>query len=244
MVSLQKVTRGQLEDYLRQQSSKMAMVLDDEDISAIIGEAVATLDQFLYEPRSCVFERSHMVQKNGGTFIDVTGFKIDEICNVYYSSTDNDDFIKGASLGIGFFPWLSSMYGISFIHDVIGYLIIQGNLNKISRQLGTVDDYQLWPLDADGRQLLQIRANPELFWLDFLPWLSSNDDSWFLYEFELLFLKTICRCEMFVRNAEIIAAASPLGFGKDVESQLQYWRDKKKEEIEHFTTSRTLAWLG
>lgn len=243
MVSLQRYTREQLKSYLLQQSSKMAMVVDGEDMDAVISECVAMLDQFLYEPRSVVFDNSCLVEKEGGTFVDVSSYRIDEICNIYYSSKSEGGY-GGDTLGIGFFPWLTSLYGITFLHDLTGYLILQGNLNKLKRQLGSADDYQLMPVDADGRQLLQLRTSPELFWLDFLPWLSSTAEEWYLYEFEWLYLKTICRCELFVRNAEIIAAASPLGFGKDVESQLTYWQEKKKAETEAFTTARTLAWLG
>lgn len=244
MVSLYKRERGEFLQTLKGLATKYAVILDDSDLEYVLNKAVSELDKMMYNPRQVIFDGQCLTQKEGYTLVDVTNYKIDAICNVYYSPNISDNFISDASLGVGLMPWLSSLWGLSVVSDISGYLILQGNLNMINRRMANQDDYFLMPVDSDGRQLLQIRRNPELFILEFLPHLEPKAESWYMFEHEFQFVLEYARCEMFLRNAEIMMSAQPLGFGDKVDSQINYWKEKENSVVKEFKDSQIITYIS
>lgn len=244
MVSLKKYEKSYFLQKLQSLAQKTALLLDEEEISLCIERAIGVLDENVYTPRAVLFDNKALTTKNGYTFVDVTPFKIDAICTIYYAKSGQDDILNQATLGVGLFPWLSSTFGISFLTDVEGYLILQGNLNSLNRKLGVIDDYELWPVDDNGKQFLQIRANPDLFICHYLPWLESTADSWMLFEPEYQFVLEYARCQMYLRNQEAVASAEPLGFGKEAQTMLNYWDNKAKETLKEFIDRKFIAYMG
>lgn len=244
MVSLKQYKKTEIIEKLKQIASKTAMVLDDDDIAFCLERSIGKLNEVMFDPRCVIFDNEHLTTKNGSVFVDVTSFKMDVINTVYYAKNESDNFLSSATLGIGFFPWLSSITGVSFLSDVTGYLILQGNLNALNRQLTLVDDYELWPTDSDGRQLLQIRSDPQLFICEYLPFIDSEDDSWYLYNQEYQLVLEYTRCLMYQRNQEAVASASSLGFGKDALSLVQYWEKQADKALKDFTDHTIITYRG
>lgn len=244
MVSLKKYEKSYFLNKLQSLAQKTALVLDEDDIALCLERAIGILDAEVFQPRCVLFDGKALTSKNGYTFVDVTSWRMDVICNMYYAFRGSDDIMNQATLGVGLFPWLSSTFGISFLSDVQSYLILQGNLNSLNRKLGTLDDYQLWPVDDNGKQLLQVRSNPELFICEYLPWLESTADSWYLFEPEYQFVLEYARCLMFLRNQESIASGGPLGFGKEAESLMNYWEKQADKALTEFKETRIINYLG
>jgi hypothetical protein len=217
----------------------MPLILDDSDFILQVGRAVRALDERLFNPRSIIFDDA----ANGQ--IDVSVLHIDEICAVYYSSDSSESLLGGMDLGVGVLPIVSSqMMPVSSLDSMVDYLIFKNLINSMRRKMVSTEDYTLMPLTADGRQILQVKNPGKLFWCEYLPYLSPDEDSWDLFENEYSFVYELAFCYVCHANVEAQAQASLLGVAKEAMSLVQYWETKIEKLIQAFEESSVINFVG
>ena len=231
MVSLKKYTKEQILTEGNSRFKKIASMLDKEDLEDMLQQALSWLDQAIFTPRPILFKPENIMSYNGGYFIDVSAYKIDVINNVYYASEQE-------YMGNIFFPELGIMPFISGgstinLSTISDYLALVSNLNEIRRQTEMNGDYELWPIDEQGRQLLQVKNN-NIIRVEFLPNIDRDANEWYLYDFEYAALKDVLfdMCNIF--NYEHLMSAQTLGVGKETENLAKYWQDKLEKDKKEF----------
>lgn len=231
MVSLKKYTKEQILTEGSNRFKKIARILNLTDIEDMLQQALSWLDQAIFTPRAILFKPEDVMGYNGGYFIDVSAYKIDVINNVYYASEQE-------YMGNIFFPELGIMpfiYGGSNINlsTVSDYLALVSNLNEIRRQTEMNGDYELWPIDEQGRQLLQVKNN-KIIRIEFLPNIDRDANEWYLYDFEYASLKDVFYDLANIFNYEQLMSAQTLGVGKETENLAKYWQDKLEKDKKEF----------
>lgn len=103
----------------------------------------------------------------------------------------------------------------------------------MNRQLQLDGDYELWPIDEEGRQLLQVK-NQHIIRIEFLPNIDRNATEWYLYDYEYAVLKDVLfdMCNIF--NYEQIMSAQTLGISKESTNLLDYWSKKLENDKKEF----------
>ena len=231
MVSLKKYTKEQILTEGNNRFKKIASMLDKEDLEDMLQQALSWLDQAIFTPRAILFKPEDVMNYNGGFFIDVSPYKIDVINNVYYASEQE-------YLGNIFFPELGIMpfiSGGSYINlsNVADYLSLVTNLNLIRRHTEMDGDYELWPIDEQGRQLLQVKNN-NIIRIEYLPNIDRNAEEWYLYDYEYAALKDVLfdMCNIF--NYEQLMSAQSLGVSKETTNLVEYWSKKLEADKKEF----------
>ena len=231
MVSLKKYTKEQILNEGAARFKKIARILDPTDIEDMLQQALSWLDQAIFTPRAILFKPEDVMMYNGGYFIDVSQYKIDVINNAYYASEQE-------YMGNIFFPELGIMPYISGgsqinLSSVADYLELVTNLNMIRRQTQMDGDYELWPIDEQGRQLLQVKNN-KIIRIEYLPNIDRNAEEWYLYDFEYASLKDVFYDLGNLFNYEQVMSAQVLGVGKETENLAKYWQDKLEKDKKEF----------
>lgn len=239
MVSLQKYTKDQLLTETKQRFNKIASLLDDTDYIDFIEQSVRWLDTAMYNPRTLLIKPDDFITVNGGYFVDVTAWNIDEVCNVYYGNHDQVNFMFQE---LGILPFISQSIGFTMLDNVCSYMELQTVLNLMNRQMELSYDWELFPVDEKGRQLLQVR-NVGLVRLEYLPHINATDKEWYLFDNEYRTLKRLVFAECNRQNAIIQMSASSLGVGKEASTLVDFW-DKETDKIKkEFTDSQIITYL-
>jgi len=217
----------------------MPIVLDPSDFKIQIERAVRKLDELLFNPRSVIFTNA----VNGN--LDVTALHIDEINTVYYSQDSANSLMGGLDLGLGIMPILTAQtMPLSSLESMVDYLIIKGLINSLQRKMLNTWDYVLLPMNAEGRQILQIKNPGNLFWVEYLPYLDPMWDEWEMYENEYSFVTELSYAYICHANVEITAQATMLGVGKEAATLTSYWNDKIEKIIKEFSDSTIINYIG
>ena len=232
MVSLKRYTKEQILTEGSGRFKKIASMLDKEDMEDMLQQALTWLDQAIYTPRAVLFKPEDVIGYNGGYFIDVTPYKIDVICNAYYKDTF-DEQLNTILPEIGLMPFIVGNTTFSSLSSVGDYLALRTNLNIMTRQLRLNGDCELWPVDEEGRQLLQVKNN-NIIRIEFLPNIDRDGTEWTLYDYEYGALKDVLfdLCNIF--NYEQLSSAQSLGVGKEVGTLLDYWNKKLETDKKEF----------
>lgn len=232
MVSLKKYTKEQILTEGNNRFKKIASMLDKEDLEDMLQQALSWLDQAIFTPRAVLFKPEDVMNYNGGWFIDVSNLKIDVINNAYYQDTF-DEQLNTILPEIGFMPFILGGTTFSSLSSVADYLALRKNLNIMNRQLQLDGDYELWPIDEEGRQLLQVK-NQHIIRIEFLPNIDRNATEWYLYDYEYAVLKDVLfdMCNIF--NYEQIMSAQTLGISKESTNLLDYWSKKLENDKKEF----------
>ena len=233
MNALKEVFRKELLESNRERFSKAATMLDPSDEDEQLRRAVAWLDQAMFAPRSAVVEAKDMMTYKGGTFVDVTALRIDVVNAVYYQENLADQ-TNELLPDVGIMPFLLGGSSFTSLSSVAKYLKLKTNLNLMNRQLNMDGDFELWPMDSEGRRLLQLR-NMKPTRIEFLPSLDPEAESWWLYAYEERALKDVLfdMCHLF--NAELVMSATPLGTGKEGKELADYWGKKLEADKKEFS---------
>ena len=242
MVSLKKYTKEQILNECKQRFSKIASLLDEEDYLDRLEQSITWLDQAIFAPRAIVFEPKDVISYKGGCFIDVSAYKIDVINNAYYADTF-DDQLNTILPEVGLMPYILGAQTFTSLSSVADYLALRTNLNLMSRQLEMDGDYELWPADSEGRQLLQVKNN-KIIRIEFLPSLDRAADEWTLYDFEYAALKDILfdKCNLY--NAELQLSATSLGVGKEAQTLTTYWQNKLDKDVKEFQEKALVTYIA
>lgn len=242
MISLKKYTREQILTEGNNRFKKIASLLDREDLEDMLEQSLSWLDQVIFTPRGVLFKPDDVMMYNGGYFIDVSLLKIDVINNVYYQDTF-DEQLNTILPEVGLMPFIVGGNTFTSLTNVGDYLALRSNLNIMNRQLRLNGDYELWPVDEEGRQLLQVKNN-RLIRIEFLPNIDRNADEWYLYDYEYAALKDVLfdKCNLF--NAEQLMSAQSLGVGKESEGVAKYWQEKLEKDKEEFTQKSLVTYLN
>ena len=241
MVSLKKYSKKQILTEGNTRFNKIASLLDKEDLEDQLEQSLSWLDQVIYTPRAIKFESENIMTYNGGYFIDVTPYKIDVINNAYYKDTFEDG-LNTILPEVGLMPYILGAQNFTSLSSIADYLALRTNLNLMSRQLEMDGDYELWPVDEKGRQLLQVK-NDKIIRIEYLPNIDRYADSWYLYDHEYAALKEILfdRCNLF--NAEMQLSATSLGVGKEAQTLTTYWSQKLDKDQKAFTDMSLVTYL-
>lgn len=243
MISLKEHTKAELLEATKRRFDKIATLLDDEDYLDFIGESMAHLNDCIYNPRSYIFTSEDYVEYKGSrNFLDVTNLRIEEVCNVYYSDKDqyNANFFFEE---LGLLPFISQSTGFAnTLSSVTNFLVLQSNLNAMNRQMELCNDWELFPVDADGRQMLQMRT-ATIARVEYLPYLDYSAESWMLFDHEWAFIKKLMFAKCMRRNVEIQSAASTLGVGKEAMTLVTHWTEKEKAIKTEFTSHQIITYL-
>ena len=242
MVSLKKYTKEQILTECKQRFAKIASLLDEEDYLDRLEQSITWLDQAIFAPRAIVFEPKDVISYKGGCFIDVSAYKIDVINNAYYADTFDDQLNTILPEG-GLMPYILGAQTFTSLSSVADYLALRTNLNLMSRQLEMEGDYELWPADSEGRQLLQVKNN-KIIRIEFLPSLDRNADEWTLYDFEYAALKDVLfdKCNLY--NAELQLSATSLGVGKEAQTLTTYWQNKLDKDVKEFQDKALVTYIA
>lgn len=239
MISIQKYTKAQLYQEVQERFRKIATLLDESDYMDYLEQSLRWLDTAMYNPRNALFKPTDFTTVNGGSFIDTTGLAIDEVCNVYYGNHDQVNFMFQE---LGILPFISQSIGFTALENVCSYLELQTVLNLMNRQMELSYDWELFPIDENGRQLLQLK-NVGLVRVEYLPYLKAEDDSWMLYDNEYRTLKDLVYAECSRQNAIIQMSAVALGVGKEAQTLVDFW-DKEIDKIKkNFSDSQIITYL-
>lgn len=241
MVSLKKYTREQVLTEGNNRFKKIASLLDKEDLEDMLEQSLSWLDEAIFTPRAILFESKDVMNYKGGYFIDVTPYKIDVINNVYYHE-DISDTLNPIVPEIGIMPFLLGGSNYLSLTSVFDYLNLRSNINGMVRQLELDGDYELWPVDEEGRQLLQVK-NSNILRVEFLPSIDRDADEWYFYDYEYAALKDVLfdKCNLF--NAEMQMSATALGVGKESEALANYWKTKLSEDMQNFSDKALVTYL-
>ena len=217
-------------------------MLDREDLEDMLQQSLSWLDQVIFTPRAVIFNPDDVISYKGGWFIDVSRMKMDVINNVYYRDTF-DEQLNTILPEVGLMPFIVGGNTFNSISSVADYLALRTNLNMMNRQLRFNGDYELWPVDEDGRQLLQVRNN-NIIRIEFLPNIDRDAEEWYLYDYEYAALKDVLfdKCNIF--NYEQIMSAQTLGISKESTNLLDYWTKKLEEDKKEFTDKSLVTYLA
>ena len=242
MVSLKKYTRQQILTEGNNRFKKIASLLDKEDLEDMLEQSLSWLDEAIFTPREIIIQRDDIIGYKGGFFVDVSNQKIDVINNVYYEDTFGEQ-VNVLFPELGILPFISNSGGITTLSTVANYVSLKGNLNMINRQLEMDGDYELWPRDENGLQLLQVRTQG-MMRIEFLPSIDRDADEWYFYDYEYAALKDILfdKCNLF--NAEMQMSAAALGVGKEAEALANYWKTKLKEDMDNFSEKSLVTYIA
>ena len=242
MVSLKKYTKEQILTEGNNRFKKIASMLDREDLEDMLQQALSWLDEAVFTPREMFIDSDQIIGYKGGFFVDVTNQKIDVINNVYYEDTFGEQ-VNVLFPELGMLPFISNSGGITSLSTVADYISLKSNLNMINRQMEMDGDYELWPRDEDGRQLLQVKTKGKLR-VEFLPSIDRDDEFWYLYDYEYAALKDILfdMCNLF--NAEMQMSAQALGVGKESQAVAQYWQEKLNKDKEEFHNKSLVTYIA
>ena len=232
MVSIKKYTREQILTEGSNRFKKIARMLDKEDLEDMLEQSLSWMDQVVFTPRSLLFKSDDVMLYKGGYFIDVSPYKIDVINNVYYQDVF-DEQLNTVLPEVGLMPFIFGGNTFNSITSVADYIALRTNLNMMNRQLRLDGDYELWPIDEQGRQLLQVKNN-KMIRVEFLPNIDRNATEWYLFDFEYAALKDVLfdLCNIF--NYEQLMSAQTLGVGKETENLAKYWQDKLDKDKKEF----------
>jgi len=232
MVSIKKYTREQILTEGNNRFKKIASMLDKEDLEDMLEQSLSWMDQVVFTPRSLLFKPDNVMMYNGGYFIDVSPYKIDVINNVYYQDVF-DEQLNTVLPEVGLMPFIFGGNTFNSISSVADYIALRTNLNMMNRQLRLDGDYELWPIDEQGRQLLQVKNN-KMIRVEYLPNIDRNATEWYLFDFEYAALKDVLfdLCNIF--NYEQLMSAQTLGVGKETENLAKYWQDKLDKDKKEF----------
>ena len=238
LATLKQYTREKIIEEAKGRFSKIASLLDDTDYDDMLQQAVSWLDQVVFTPRAVIVEPKDIISYRGGWFIDVTAMKVDVINNCYYQETFEDN-LNTILPEVGLMPFICGYQTFTSVSSVAEYLQIKSNLNMIYRDLNMNGDYELFPKDEKGRQLLQVRNN-KMVRIEFLPALDRDDESWYLYDFEYSALKDLLFAMLNRLNAQIQMSASTLGVGKEAKTLVDYW-DSEIEKVKKEFSDKVLV---
>lgn len=232
MVSIKKYTREQILTEGSNRFKKIARMLDKEDLEDMLEQSLSWMDQVVFTPRSLLFKPDDVMLYKGGYFIDVSPYKIDVINNVYYQDVF-DEQLNTVLPEVGLMPFIFGGNTFNSITSVADYIALRTNLNMMNRQLRLDGDYELWPIDEQGRQLLQVKNN-KMIRVEYLPNIDRNATEWYLFDFEYAALKDVLfdLCNIF--NYEQLMSAQTLGVGKETENLAKYWQDKLDKDKKEF----------
>jgi hypothetical protein len=242
MVSLKKYTREQVLTEGNNRFKKIASLLDKEDLEDMLEQSLSWLDEAIFTPREMIIQRDDIIGYKGGFFVDVSNQKIDVINNVYYEDTFGEQ-VNVLFPELGILPFISNSGGITTLSTVADYISLKGNLNMINRQLEMDGDYELWPRDENGLQLLQVRTQG-MMRVEFLPSIDRDATEWYLYDYEYAALKDVLfdKCNLF--NAEMQMSATALGVGKESEALANYWKTKLQEDMDNFSAKALVTYIA
>lgn len=242
MISLKKYTKEKILTEGDTRLKKMASMLDTCDFEDMLQQALSWLDEAIFTPRVILVKPENFIDYKGGHFIDVSNQKIDVINNVYYH--DNFDEQMNTILPeVGLLPLILGGSNFTSLSSVYDYIALRSNLNGMIRQLDLDGDYELWPEDEEGHQLLQLRK-VGLTKVEYLPSIDRDDDFWYLYDFEYAALKDVFydMCNIF--NAEMQMSAQALGVAKESSQVAQYWQDKLTKDKEEFSAKALVTYIA
>ena len=242
MISLKKYTKQFILNECKQRFNKIASLLDEEDYIDMLEQSLSWLDQAIFTPRAIVFPEEAIINYKGGYFIDVTPYKMDVINNAYYKNTFEDQ-MNTLLPEVGIMPYILGTQTFTSLTSIADYLALRTNLNLMARQLQMDGDYELWPADEEGRQLLQVK-NKKIIRIEFLPNIDRNANEWTLYDYEYSALKDILfdKCNLF--NAEMQMSASTLGVAKEISNVINYWKEKLEKDIKEFQDKALVTYLA
>jgi hypothetical protein len=240
MVSLRERKKADLVGDVLVRTAKIPKLIDEDEIIRQVERTIRILDERMFNPRNFLFDNSLVAD---GSFVDVTPLMIDEINNVYYAAETNQVAADVGGLGLGLLPFLSSSTNFFSLESVIDYINLQSVLNMMSRHMNLYGDWELWPVDAQGRQKLQINNSGKLFRIEYLPYLNPELDSWYLYENEYQFVKELAYLYTCHVNAELQSQALLLGVAKDAITIVNYWDKKITEWIKQFVDSSIITYI-
>jgi len=242
MISLKSYKKDFILTECKQRFNKIATLLDEEDYVDMLEQSLSWLDQAIFTPRAIIFPPEAVINYKGGYFIDVTPYKIDVINNAYYKDT----FVDGMNTllpEIGIMPYILGTQTFTSLESIGTYLSLRTNLNMMARQMNMDGDYELFPPDEEGRQLLQVK-NHNIIRIEYLPSIDRNDTQWSLYDFEYAALKDILfdKCNLF--NAEMQMSATTLGVAKEISNVINYWKEKLEKDIKEFQDKALVTYLA
>ena len=164
------------------------------------------------------------------------------INNAYYHDTF-DDSLNTLLPEVGLMPYILGAQNFTSLSSIGDYLALRTNLNLMSRQLELDGDYELWPADEEGRQLLQVRNN-KIIRIEYLPSIDRKADSWSLYDYEYGAVKDILfdKCNLY--NAEMQMSATALGVAKEITNVINYWKEKLQKDIEDFQNKSLVTYIA
>ena len=243
MVSLKKYTKEQILNEIGESGrfSKIASLLDPSDFEDQMQQTLSWLDMTIFYPRAKIFEAKDMIGYKGGTFVDVTPYNIDVINNVYYQDTF-DEMLNTILPEVGLMPFILGGSTFTSLSSIGEYISLRTNLNEMTRLMELNGDYELWPKDNEGRQLLQVKK-PGMLRVEFLPSIDRNATEWYLYDFEYAAFKDILydKCNLF--NAEQQMSAQTLGVAKDAKVLVDYWTNKLEKDEKAFTDKSLVTYI-
>ena len=242
MVSLKKYTRQQILTEGNNRFKKIASLLDKEDLEDMLEQSLSWLDEAIFTPREMIIEADKVIDYKGGYFVDVSNQKIDVINNVYYH--DNfDEQMQTILPEVGLMPFIIGGSTFSSLSSINDYLGLRSNLNGMIRQLELDGDYELWPRNEQGQQLLQVKRK-DMLRIEYLPSIDRDDKFWYLYDYEYAALKDILfdKCNLF--NAEMQMSASALGVAKEITNVINYWKNKLANDIKEFQDKSLVTYIA
>ena len=242
MVSLKKYTKEQILNEGSARFKKIASLLDREDFEDQFQQTLSWLDMAIFYPRILQVEADQVIGYKGGYFVDVSNQKIDEINTVYYQ--DNfKEILNGLLPEVGILPLILGGTSFTSLSSFGEYLGLKTNLNAMIRQMEFDGDYELWPKDAEGRQLLQVKKQGMLR-IEYLPSIDRDDDSWYFYDFEYAVIKEILFDRCMLLNAEQQMSAQSLGVGKEAEGLAKYWASKLEKDEKSFNEKSLVTYIA
>ena len=242
MVSLKKYTKEQILTEGNSRFKKIASLLDKEDFEDMLQQTLSWLDMTIFYPRILQIDADKVINYKGGWFVDVSNQKIDVINNVYYQDTF-DEMLNTILPEVGLMPFIVGGTTFSSLSSIGDYIALRTNLNNMMRQMDLDGDYELWPQDSEGRQLLQVKK-PGMLRVEYLPSIDRDATEWYLYDFEYAAIKDILfdKCNLF--NAEQQMSAQALGVGKEAENLAKYWADKLEKDEKAFTDKVLVTYIA
>lgn len=242
MVSLRKYTKEQLISEIKNRFNKIASLLDDTDYDDMFGKALSWLDQSIYTPRVVLVKPEDFINYHGGIFLDVTQMHIDVINRVYFEEDMAQSF-NTLLPELGLLPFISGGSNLTQLGSITSYIQVKTNLNLMNRQLDNDGDYELWPVDENGLQMLQLKRNC-MTKIEYLPNLAYEHEEWYLYDNEYRALKDVAfdLCNIF--NGEQQLSASTLGVGKEAETLINYWEKKLENDKKEFLDSVMITYMS